>query len=72
MGHVLMDIGCHVNRKTDLMVTGGEALTDDYNEWKVEGPKRISNEELDFDDGKTKGSPVSLTINNNGDVIDAW
>jgi hypothetical protein len=74
LGHVLMDIGSHVKRATDLMVSGSNAnKVSDSEEYKVGGPKRISDQELEFDnDNATKGNPVTLMRDNNGDVIDAW
>jgi len=73
LGHALMDIGIHVKRATDLMVSGTNGnKVSDSDEYKVGGPKRISDQELDFDNGTTKGNPITYMRDNNGDVIDAW
>jgi hypothetical protein len=71
LGHVLMDIGNHTPTKTELMFAG-EGDTVRSEQWKVNGPKRISDLDLAFDDGDTHGSSVTFMRDNNSEVIDDW
>lgn len=73
MGHVLMDTGNHITRRTDLMVGGSNTLAPGSNERVVNGPKRISDESLTFDDTKSSSlNPVSMFRDNNKGLIDGW
>jgi hypothetical protein len=67
IGHVLLDNGNHLKRSTELMFPTVPQVSR-----AIDGPKRISDQNLDFDDGSTSGNPIELMRENSKEVIDGW